>query len=301
MAYMLNKGNRFRTGVTRKIDLCYVVMTAKDLVENSLPHSVVTIFYKKEWCNTYVLKWNSLSCCISKEPKPQCVYLGEYGNICIQGSGEFFEETITDSNRPNLSNFREVRCIGGYAYACGMDRQVYRRDAPGQWTCVDQDIGKLPAADEYVFGFESIHGFDQNDIYAVGWHGEIWHFDGTRWKQIDSPVNALLNRVYCAPDGQVYVCGHGGLLLRGCGEAWEIIDHQSTTEDLWDLEWFGGKLYLSSLSTLFTLEVDRLELVETGDEVASSCYHLDAADGIMWSIGAEDILQFDGTTWARIE
>ncbi len=233
-------------------------------------------------------------------PKPQCILLGEYGDAHISGSSEIIVERISNKMK-ELSQFREVRTIGGYAYACGMDRQVYRRDAPGQWTCLDMDIGQQPAADPYVFGFESIHGFDQDDIYAVGWHGEIWHFNGQKWQQLDSPVNALLNRVYCAPDGKVYVCGPGGLLLRGREEIWEIVEQNDTDDDLWDIEWFNGKLYLSSLHALFTLEGDELALVDTGDETPETCYHLDAADGILWSIGAEDILEFNGETWKRIE
>jgi hypothetical protein len=107
--------------------------------------------------------------------------------------------------------------------------------------------------------------------------------------------------VFCAWDGEVYICGQRGILLKGRGARWEVIEQQETQEDLWDLQWFNGKLYLSTTRMLYTLEGDRLERVETGDEIAGSCYHLDAADGILWSIGAKDILQFDGQEWTRIQ
>jgi hypothetical protein len=181
-----------------------------------------------------------------------------------------------------------------------MDRQVYRRDAAHTWTCIDMDMRKAPAAMD-VFGFESIHGFSENDLYAVGWHGEIWHFDGSRWDRIESPTDLLLNKVFCAQDGNVYICGHQGMLIRGRGSAWQVIEHGDTQADLWDLQGFNGKLYLSSMRMLFALEEDRLKPVDTGDEIPATCYHLDAADGIMWSIGAKDILQFDGQTWTRIQ
>jgi hypothetical protein len=80
-----------------------------------------------------------------------------------------------------------------------------------------------------------------------------------------------------------------------------VVEHGDTKEEIWDLQWFGGKLYLSTTRMLYTLEGDRLKRVDTGKEIPATCYHLDAADGILWSIGAKDILQFDGKTWTRIQ
>ena len=31
-----------------------------------------------------------------------------------------------------------------------------------------------------------------------------------------------------------------------------------------------------------------------------TCYRLSADDGVLWSIGAKDVLAFDGKTWTRI-
>ncbi|MBX9400795.1 hypothetical protein K4L06_05680 [Lysobacter sp. BMK333-48F3] len=36
------------------------------------------------------------------------------------------------------------------------------------------------------------------------------------------------------------------------------------------------------------------------DDAPSIFFHLDAHDGILWTVGAEDILQFDGRQWERI-
>jgi hypothetical protein len=230
------------------------------------------------------------------------VAISEEGRVGVVGSGEDFEEQIGrgEDHPEKRGPLREVRTIAGRAYACGMDRQVYRRDAAHAWTCIDMDMRKAPAALD-VFGFESIHGFSENDIYAVGWHGEIWHFDGSRWSRIESPTDLILTRVFCAEDGRVYICGQQGMLIRGRGSSWQVVEHGDTQEDLWDLQWFNGRLYLSTTRMLYILEDDRLKIVDTGDEIPATCYHLDAADGIMWSIGAKDILQFDGQTWTRIQ
>jgi hypothetical protein len=229
------------------------------------------------------------------------IAVGEHGDVAVLGSGERYEEKIfTKTDSPEKRGpIREVREIGGKAYAVGMDRQVYRRDGRSSWVCVDGNMRKAPATD-VVFGFESIHGFSEQDMYAVGWQGEMWRYDGKAWKEIASPTNLLLTRVFCAPGGTVYACGQRGMLLRGSKSIWEVVEHRSTQEDLWDLQWFEGKLYLSTTSLVYTLENDALVPVAMGDEVPEACYHLDAADGIMWSIGRKDIIQFDGKSWTRI-
>ena len=84
-------------------------------------------------------------------------------------------------------------------------------------------------------------------------------------------------------------------------DRWETIDQEATDSDLWDLEWFAGKLYISTLHALYWLNGDQLELVDFGELIPNSCHSLSSADGLLWSIGENDILAFDGTSWARVE
>lgn len=291
----------FRTGSVRYHDLAYIVAADDDLTKEDVPHTIFFTFDAGEWGHE-LKKWSSLSICVCQFPKDQMVAIGEHGNVYILGSGDDFEEVIgTGINSPEKRGpLREVRNIGGKAYAVGMDRQVYRRDAPGLWICIDAEMRKSKSLDS-VFGFESIHGFNEKEIYAVGWHGEIWHFDGTFWNRKDSPTNFILTRAYCAPDGRVYIAGQNGLLLRGRRNEWETVPQTATRSDIWDVQWFNDKLYLSTTKLIYTLEGDDLEMVDTGEDIPSTCYHLDAADGILWSIGAKDILQYNGVEWIRIE
>ncbi|WP_198163630.1 hypothetical protein [Pedobacter cryoconitis] len=89
-------------------------------------------------------------------------------------------------------------------------------------------------------------------------------------------------------------------MLRGRNDQWEIIKHESTEEDLWGMEVFDGQLYVSSTSFVYRLEGDKLNPVDFGVDIPRTCYHLSAADGIMWSIGIKDIMEFDGSNWKRI-
>jgi hypothetical protein len=293
---------RFRSGAVRNGGIGYVLGIDEDLQSEALPHTVFYMWYENQWNGFDLSKWNALSVCVPSNPKEQMVAIGEHGNVRVIGSGDDGEEMIADGDNTPESRgpLREVRTIGGRAYACGMDRQVYRREAPGLWKCIDGNMRKIPAADP-VFGFESVHGFSEKDIYAVGWHGEVWHFSGRQWQRIEMPTNAILTRVLCAGDKNVYIAGRSGLLIRGRGNAWSIVPQDGVGADLWDLEWFGDRLYASTTRAIYTLEGDDLTVVETDDEVPASCYHLDARDGILWSIGEEDILEFDGEEWKRIE
>ncbi|MEQ9728462.1 hypothetical protein ABRP29_22760 [Pseudomonas sp. WHRI 8822A] len=292
-------GYRFRSGAVRYNDLSYVLCIDPGLAEEQLPHTAFYALDAGDWCMFDIGRWNAHSICITQSPKDQAVALGEHGNIRVMGNDDDYDEQIACPG-VTLSIMREIRNIGGFAYVCGMDRQVFKRESPGNWMVLHGDMPEQPAKD-MVFGFESIHGYSEQDIYAVGWYGEIWHFDGKTWKNCASPTNINLTRVCCADDGWVYACGMHGILLKGKNDQWETIDQEATDSDLWDLEWFAGKLYISTLHALYWLNGDQLELVDFGDLIPNSCHSLSSADGLLWSIGENDILAFDGTSWARVE
>jgi hypothetical protein len=296
------RGYRFRLGAVRYSDLCYLAAADPDATSAALPHTVFFSYDRGTWGVAPPSSWNAISMCVVRQPTERMIAIGEHGNVRVIGGGEDSEHTIADTpdGPRRVGPLREVRAIAQEAYACGMGRQVYRRSEAGPWVRIDQDIGTAAAADA-VFGFESIHGFDAGDLYAVGWHGEIWHFDGTTWHRVDSPTSLLLTRVLCAPDGWAYACGARGVLLRGRGDTWTILSSAAPTADLHDLEWWGDHLIASSTRALYRWTGSNLEVLSTGDLVAATCHQLDAADGILWSVGETDILQLDAERWTRIE
>jgi hypothetical protein len=227
--------------------------------------------------------------------------LGTYGLLEASGGGKRNEESIANCgiDPKKRGPLREIRGIAkGRAYAVGTCRQAYVRDGEDQWRCIDQSaqVGDTPITDT---SFESIDGFSEQEIYTVGWEGEIWEYDGSVFTQRNSPTNLALYKVRCAPDGFAYACGQLGTLLRGRHDQWEVIDHESTREDLWGMEYFDGHLYVSSTHFVYRLEDDKLIPVDFGDDAPGTCYHLSAADGIMWSIGPKDVMEFDGSSWKR--
>lgn len=197
---------------------------------------------------------------------------------------------------------RDLQLIGGYPYAVGMSRQVYRRDGPGTWS--RQDGGGVAERGAVALcGFNSVHGLSEADIFAVGFNGEVWRRQNGIWNQEQQIVSCVLTRVVVVSDGLVYACGQQGTLLRFDGNAWTKLDHRATDKDLWGMAWFDDALYVSTDSAVFRLDADnQLFEVDMGRAIKPSCRHLHAHDGVLMSVGARDIMvTCDGQRWLRFD
>jgi hypothetical protein len=294
----------FVTGVVRLADLTYVAVVGDDLAEENMEHSLFAFWDAGAWGGKGIqTEWQTVAGTIIKHPKEQAIFLGLGGELQCIGSGDVHNELINPSGEPGPRKRGAMRGIGsieGKAYAVGMDRQVYRRDGVDSWTCIDHSA-RPKAGDDAIVSFEAIDGYSAKEIYAVGREGEIWQYDGVSWRQITSPTNIILTKICCAPDGNVYICGLAGILLRGRHDNWEIIEQEDTEADLWGIAWHADALYLASMNFVYKLDGDKLALVDFGADTPGTCFHLSAADGVLWSIGAKDLMAFDGAQWVRID
>jgi hypothetical protein len=293
-------------GAVRSRDLQMFAVFNDELSREKHPHTRLFQRYQGN-LGQVDLNWTASSLSVCGVPKHQFIAISEEGFVLVHGSGESIEEPEVDTalaqdeGPENRGPLREVRGIaGGKAYAVGTARQAYRRDAPGRWVRIDQSA---QGGTEKIWekSFNSIDGFSETDIYAVGWDGEIWSYDGAAWSQIASPTNVALYRVRCAADGNVYACGQAGVLLRGRDRSWEVVDHRATEEDFWWLEYFNGKLYVCSMNSLYELDGDDLRTTDFGEcAPPATCYCLSAADGLLWSVGAKNIVEYDGKQWKTV-
>lgn len=290
----------FVTGVVRFNDLGYFVIQDDAIDPDEFPHSYFVIWDMANWYEASRKNWSTVSITVCKQPIEQMIAIGPYGEVFLAGSNDMHEETIGQGlySPVHCGPLRKVRFIGAHAYAVGMGRQVYRREGMQNWTCIDQQMRPLQGQ---VKGFEAIDGFSEEDIYAVGWDGEIWQYDGRTWRERSSPTNLILHDVCCTKDGEVYISGQAGLLLRGCGSKWECIATDNLKTDIWSLAWYFDKLYISTFRGLFVLKDDKLELVDLGNDFPSTFYHLSSNNGVLWSIGRKDVMSYDGNTWTRID
>jgi hypothetical protein len=294
MAERVSIKREFVRGAARLADLVYVISQMKTLLEQDIAHVSLVGLYKGNWGDAFNTTWNATAVAVAKLPSEKVVLIGEDGDVATYVGGRREDETIV----PQPVMIRNAREIGGHVHACGSKRQVFKRTGERQWI----DMSAPRAAQTEVFGFEAIDGYADNEIYAVGWAGEIWRHDGAAWTQCGSPTNVILTTVCCAGNGLVYAAGQGGVLVSGRGDAWTPVDWEDeVTADLWDLCWFQDRLYVATMSGLYTLDANRLVPVDYGAMGPVTGYSLSAAQGVLWSIGKADVASFDGTAWRKYD
>jgi len=283
----------FRTGVVRSSSVSYVLSEDSDIMDEGAAHTVLLTWKNGKWLR-HVVDWIANSVCVRQTPIEQVVMIGEDGEFLVGGGGgNLIEGEIPLDEGGKRGPLRSVRAIEGVPYAVGMGGVVFRQDKPDFWVRIDKGIPKSQH-------LESIAGFSSDDIYAVGRKGVVWHFDKGKWHRIVSPTNVILTSVCCADDGNVYACGLNGTLIKGRGNDWQVIEQQDVDLDIWDVEWFKGKLYISTMMCVYELEGENLKYVFDKNQPKTT-YHLSSSDEVMWSIGGRDIMEFDGKCWNRIE
>jgi hypothetical protein len=278
--------------------------------DKSTKQNVPVSFFLR-WTGKWVSKpfgINATGICVVPQPDLNVLMMGVDGTI-IRATAKGFSEEQVDPGKEGpkrLGDLQEVRRIGKHAYVVGMRRTAYRCDSPAQWSRIDQGVRCAPS-DKTDAGFNSIDGFGEGEVYAVGWEGEIWKFDTKQWTAIDSPTNLGLFRVVCAENGKAYACGQRGTILVGRNATWKVLQQDVTKEDFWGATWFRKKLYLSTANGLFVLVGDSIEPVEIKSDKKlkfgknNSFYRLDANDDVMWSIGEKmAIWTEDGVKWSEI-
>lgn len=182
------------TGVVRYSDLSYLITTNDAAAGEGYTDSLLFSLDRGNW-GAGTVEWLACSGTVCHVPTERYLVLGTDGSVQASGGGAVKEEAPIAScgvDPRNRGPLREVRGIAkGRAYAVGTCRQAYVRDGEGQWKCVDwsAQVGDTPIIDT---SFESIDGFSEQEIYTVGWEGEIWKYDGSFFTQQNSPTNLAL-------------------------------------------------------------------------------------------------------------
>jgi hypothetical protein len=223
--------------------------------------------------------------------------------IALAPDGEYWELEPLSTNeftgviKVTRGAIRSLTVIDDIVYGCGMARTVLKRERRDNWI----EFGPPDSQSSAVIGFEDLSGFNGSDIYAVGWGGEIWHFNGKNWSQIDSPVSSILTAVCSAEDGFVYAVGHDGVMLKGRDDSWTVVE-TGRKENLMDVQFYAGQVYVATNFDILKLTEHGLELDDgfPANDRPSTCLHLlKAADGL-FSMGTKDLWRKKTSDWQRI-
>jgi len=282
----------YTSGAARFHNLIYMSIKDRKLMEKDIEHSVMIAYYQGELADLETLEWSVVDCCVVKVPEEMLLAVGEDGEVYTYVGGTSGYEQIST----RVGAIRSVNVVEGKAYACGMKREVFRRDAAGSWK-------SMPISNKGLAngGIEYVTGYSEEELYAVGWHGEIWRYNGLEWSACASPTNQILTRACIGPDGNIIVVGHNGTVISGRDDEWEIVLDGELTEDLWDVCLFKEKLYISSFSGIYQVDGSTILPVDFGEDPAETTYRLTEAEGVLWSVGSDNVFSFDGSSWTRFD
>lgn len=292
-------------GVARFEDLGYISIVSDESAAKKHPHSIIRdwdsgIFgHYDVFEDDKLMSWDTVAATLARQPLEQALFLGVNGEVACIGSGDQHLERVIGGKSSKKYSFRGIGTVADDVYAVGMGPIAYLRESPNKWK--KMKIESQSRKQDHVRGFEAIDGYGPNELYAVGWEGEIWSYMGASWKLEASPTNLILYDLCATPEDEVFACGQAGTIIQGRGSIWEVIEIDEFDDDFWGVEWFQGKLYLATLDALYCYDGESIEWVDMKLEGSFSGYQLSVNDGVMWSIGGNDVLMYDGTSWTRIE
>ncbi|WP_250455999.1 hypothetical protein [Caballeronia sp. ATUFL_M2_KS44] len=211
------------------------------------------------------------------------------------------QKALPEEIEPNPLHWMfAIRTVQSNVYAVGITRSVYRRDANGVWDAYDTGIAGSGTEEDLARGMLDIDGQAENDLTAVGLAGEIWHCENDIWRQAESPTSERLNAVRYIGGDTVVVCGSRGLVLKGYGDLWEVIQTPSGIEDFWSVESFDGRVFTACSGGVYELIGGTLSPVDMGLGRRPTSGYLCAGGGLLWSVGNTDVAVFDGNRWRDV-
>ncbi len=198
--------------------------------------------------------------------------------------------SFTESSRTQGSILRHVQSIANSTYCVDNMGGIFQLDEPNnKWLRIFP--GDLKSADGGQPMFNAITGFASDDLYAVGFGGQIWHFDGQSWSQKSSPTTYILTNATVMKD-LVVICGVGGVLVQGRDDSFEALkEGDNPSGSLFGLAALGDIALLANEAGMtYYVKPGSITIAE---DLLPSNYFTKGPSGL-WATSSHLIRLFDG-------
>lgn len=288
MSGIFTGAHSFRRGCLGKKGRILFLLVNDALARENNLHTCVVVWDSGRFIPITTTGWSACSAVYLNWVDAEFVVIGEDGHLLkIREDLSFFEERLPVPNSADLV-LRGAACageclvvVGAGFYCCSLSRDGNYKDISPRLLGGNTEGCGL--------GFEAVAGTSLSDIVAVGWSGAIWCFNGKSWEAQSSPTNLILSDIVILPDGEVWICGQHGMVIRGKRGEWRALD-TGLSQNLWSLTPYGGGVIAASTQELFRFELDSDTPQSIGlDSEPTSFYWLDSkSDNVLLSTGAKN-------------
>ena len=147
-------------------------------------------------------------------------------------------------------------------------------------------------------------GSGYDDLYAVGLHGLIAHWNGSTWKLPEPLTTSHLVHAMVTDAGGIFLVGHQSTIVMGdITTGFACVPHEISEDvDFYCACQHGSLIYIGSESGLYTycLETGGVERLSTDlpEELRdATIVDISSADGALWVLTSWDLARFDGNSW----
>lgn len=144
------------------------------------------------------------------------IAVGYGGTVLIYDAASWGATTWTQVSFPVADYLTSVHwnwtTSGTLAVAVGLLGGIYHSTDDGDTWTLEYATG-VSMVDVYVV--------TTTDVWACGFDGSMFHYDGTSWSAVAVPTEEILNSVWLLATDEGYCVGNYGTILHWDGDVWE--------------------------------------------------------------------------------
>ncbi|MFK1554663.1 hypothetical protein ACIUZB_30185 [Pseudomonas aeruginosa] len=271
--------------------------------EKSLYKRIITFIQDKEpgrqWGHGRLRGFSRITSGISNHPKEQFIAGSMNGQIYVLGGGDDeIENGVSDQLRGILTDFRN---IGGALYVAGSGRVAGVRQGKNKWKWLTPDVPFDMSTEALSAGFDVIDGFSQQDVYAAGGKGDVWHCNGKVWRRVDFPSNVAIKAMCCGAGGRAYISGYEGLTFVGREDSWKPVKKREVIPlGFKDMVWYEDRVWCTNDSGVWWIINDEIVPADIPAFAKVSSGNLSARDGVLLLAGFFGAAYLENGQWNKI-